>query len=104
MLNPAYGAVAIALAVASAEPAAAQQVRAGLLTCDVSAGLGLIITSQKQLTCEFVPDRSGLMREDYDGSITKFGLDLGIIRGGVLAWAVFAGTVAGPWFLAGDHV
>jgi hypothetical protein len=98
------GAVAIALAVASAEPAAAQQVRAGLLTCDVSAGVGLIITSRKQLSCEFVPDRPGLMREDYDGSITKFGLDLGIIGGGVMVWAVFAGTVAGPGFLAGDYV
>jgi hypothetical protein len=52
-----FGTVAIVPAVASAEPAVAQQIRAGLLTCDVSAGLGLIITSQKQLSCEFVPDR-----------------------------------------------
>jgi hypothetical protein len=104
MLNPAFGAVAIVLAVGSVEPAAAQQVRAGLLTCNVSAGVGLIITSQKQLSCELVPDRPGLMREDYDGSITKFGLDFGIIGGGVMVWAVFAGTVAGPGFLAGDYV
>ncbi len=104
MLHPAFGAVAIVLAVASAEPAVAQQVRAGLLTCDVSAGLGLIITSQKQLSCEFVPDRPGLRREDYDGTITKFGLDFGLIGGGVMVWAVFTGTVAGPGFLAGDYV
>jgi hypothetical protein len=104
MLRHAIGAVAIVLAVASAEPAAAQQVRAGLLTCDVSAGLGLIITSQKQLSCAFAPDRSGIMREDYDGSITKFELDLGITGGGIMVWAVFTGTVAGPGFLAGDYV
>jgi Protein of unknown function (DUF992) len=104
MLHPVFGAVAIVLALAWAQPAAAQQVRAGLLTCDVSAGLGLIITSQKQLSCEFVPDRPGLLREDYDGSISKFGLDLGIVGGGVMAWAVFTGTVAGPGFLAGDYV
>jgi hypothetical protein len=104
MLNPAFGAVAIVLAVGSVKSAAAQQVRAGLLTCNVSAGVGLIITSQKQLSCEFVPDRPGLMREDYDGSITKFGLDFGIIGGGVMVWAVFTGTVAGPGFLAGDYV
>jgi hypothetical protein len=104
MLNPAFGAAAIVLAMAAVEPAAAQQVRAGLLTCDVSAGIGLIITSRKQLSCAFEPDRAGLMREDYDGSITKFGLDLGMIGGGVMVWAVFTGTVAGPGFLAGDYV
>jgi hypothetical protein len=104
MLHHVIRAVAIVLAVASAEPAAAQQVRAGLLTCDVSAGIGLIITSQKQVSCVFAPDRPGIMREDYDGSITKFGLDLGVIGGGVMVWVVFTGTVAGPGFLAGDYV
>ena len=44
------------------------------------------------------------MHEDYDGSITKFGLDLGIVGGGVMVWAVFTGTVAGPGFLAGDYI
>jgi hypothetical protein len=103
MLHPAIGTAAIVLAVASAAPAAAQQVRAGLLTCDVSAGIGLIITSKKELTCTFAPDRAGFMREDYDGSIRKFGLDVGL-AGGVMVWAVFTGTVAGPGFLAGDYV
>jgi hypothetical protein len=40
------GAAVFTLALAAAAPAAAQQVRAGLLTCDVSAGIGWIITSQ----------------------------------------------------------
>jgi hypothetical protein len=88
VIAAAAGAVAIVLVVASAEPAAAQQVRAGLLTCDVSAGIGLIITSQKQVSCVFAPDRPGVMREDYDGSITKLGLDLGITGGGIMVWAV----------------
>jgi hypothetical protein len=70
----------------------------------VSAGLGLIITSQKQLSCVFTPDRSDIMPEDYDGSITKYGLDLGITGGGIMVWAVFTGTVAGPGFLAGEYV
>jgi hypothetical protein len=60
----AFGAVAIVLAVASTKPVAAQQVRAGLLTCDVSAGLGLIITSRKQLSCEF---RAGSTRSHAGG-------------------------------------
>jgi hypothetical protein len=97
-------AVALVLAIASAEPVAAQQIRTGLLTCDVSAGIGLIITSQKQLSCTFAPDRAGLMREDYDGTITKYGLDLGIVGGGIMVWSVFTETVAGPGFLAGDYV
>ena len=46
------GAVLLALAITATTPAAAQQVRAGLLTCDVSAGLGLIVTAQKQLSCD----------------------------------------------------
>jgi hypothetical protein len=97
------GAAVFTLALAAAAPAAAQQVRAGLLTCDVSAGIGLIITSQKQVTCAFAPERADIAREDYDGTITKFGLDLGVVGGGIMVWAVFTRTVAGPGFLAGDY-
>jgi hypothetical protein len=104
MVGRVIGAAGVAIALASGEPALAQQVRAGLLTCDVSAGIGLIITSQKELTCVFAPDRPDIAREDYDGSITKFGLDLGISGGGIMVWGVFTGTVAGPGFLAGDYV
>jgi hypothetical protein len=106
MLRHAVGAVAIVSAIASADPAAAQQIRAGLLTCDVSAGIGLIIGSQKQISCVFAPEQPNWpgRREDYDGSITKFGLDLGVTAGGVMVWAVFNETVAGPGFLAGDYV
>jgi hypothetical protein len=96
-------AAGIALALALAEPAAAQRIKAGLLTCDVSAGVGLIVTSQRQVSCAFKPDQPG-REEDYNGSITKYGLDLGATGGGVMVWAVFTDTVAGPGFLAGDYV
>ena len=95
--------VATILLIVSTEPGAAQETRAGVLTCDVSAGLGLIVGSQKELSCAFAPTGSG-RREDYGGVITKFGLDLGIIGGGVMVWEVFTRTVAGPGFLAGDYV
>jgi len=91
------------LSIVSPDMAAAQQVRAGLLTCDVSAGLGLIIVSHKEVSCTFVPETAG-QREDYDGSIMKFGLDLGITGAGIMVWAVLTDTVAGPGFLAGDYV
>ena len=42
-------------------------------------------------------------REDYDGSITKYGLDLGLTRGSRMLWIVLTNTVAGPSFLAGDY-
>jgi hypothetical protein len=104
MFHRTIAAAGIVIALAAGVPAAAQQVRAGLLTCDVSAGIGLIITSQKDLSCVFAPDQPDIAREDYDGSITKFGLDLGVSGGGVMVWGVFTGTVAGPGFLAGDYV
>ena len=85
-----------------AEPVNAQQVKAGVLTCDVSEGMGYIIGSQKLLSCSFNPDGEG-RRESYDGSITKFGLDLGLTRSSRMAWVVFTNTVAGPGFLSGDY-
>jgi hypothetical protein len=103
MLRYTIGAVALLLALASAEPAAAQGVKAGVLTCDVAGGIGLIIGSQKQVRCVFTPELPG-PQEVYSGSITKFGLDIGITAAGVMVWAVFAGTTGGPGFLAGDYV
>jgi hypothetical protein len=94
---------AVALAIASSEPASAQRIKAGLLTCDVSAGIGFIIGSKKEVSCSFTPEGPG-RREDYDGSISKFGLDLGVTGAGLMVWAVFTDTVAGPGFLAGDYV
>jgi hypothetical protein len=79
-----------------------KQVRAGVLTCDVSEGMGYIIGSQKLLSCSFNPDGEG-RREGYDGSITKFGLDLGLTRSSRMVWVVFTNTVAGPGFLSGDY-
>jgi Protein of unknown function (DUF992) len=90
-----------ALLMVSTGSVAAQQSRAGVLTCDVSAGLRLILGSQKEVSCAFAPEGPG-RREDYDGTITKFGLDLGIIGGAVMVWAVFTSTAA-PGFLAGDY-
>lgn len=104
MLRHVIGAVLALAVVSAAAPASAQRVRAGVLTCDVSAGIGLILGSQKQLSCAYAPDAPG-PQEAYMGSLTRFGLDLGVTGGGVMVWAVFAESVAyGPGFLAGDYV
>jgi hypothetical protein len=98
------GAVALALAVVSLEPAAAQRLRAGMLDCDVSGGFGWIIGSQKSVSCLFTPDRPGPPQESYTGTITKFGLDIGATAAGRMVWGVYIETIAGPGALAGDYV
>jgi hypothetical protein len=95
MLRHAVGAAALALAVASADPAAAQRVRAGVLTCDISAGISFIIGSQKSVACTFAPEPAG-PPQVYSGSISKFGLDVGATSGGVMVWAVFTDSIAPP--------
>lgn len=97
-------AAAVSLLPALAAPAFAQSsVKVGTLRCNVSGGLGLIITSTKEMSCTFASAHG--YREWYYGTIRKFGLDLGATTHGVLAWAVFAPT-AGPrrGALAGDYV
>src|SRR5216683_4811561 len=86
----------------NAEIAQAQRVRTGVLNCDVSAGLGLIIGSQRSVNCLFTPDQPG-PQEGYFGTITKLGLDIGATAGGVMVWAVYADTSRGYGFLAGDY-
>jgi len=88
----AFAALAFVAALGLPAPAMAQapsRDKVGTLTCDISSGLGLIITSKKHLACMFTPTAPG-SREVYSGSITKFGLDLGATSGGEMVWAVFA--------------
>jgi len=106
MLKPlgAIAVLAVAAAVALPIPASAQanRTKVGTLSCDISGGIGLIITSKKDLTCMFTPSQPG-PREVYVGSITKFGLDLGATTGGEMVWAVYAPTNRKFGALAGDY-
>lgn len=90
--------------VASAQPASGQQrlVRTGTLQCDVSAGLGLIIGSSKEINCLYRPTRG--RAERYQGAIRHIGLDVGVTARGVMIWAVFAPSRPGPFALAGNYV
>ena len=84
-------AIALAALTVLAQPALAQSnVKVGGLRCEVSGGLGLIITSAKDMLCIFTSSHG--YAERYYGTIRKFGLDIGVTSGGVLAWAVFAPT------------
>lgn len=94
--------VAVLAAPTSSMARVPERTKAGTLTCDISAGIGLIITSKKQLTCMFTPSQPG-PREVYTGSITKFGLDLGATAGGEMVWAVYAPTNRRFGALAGHY-
>ena len=95
---------ALAAAIAAAQSAAAQdRPKVGALRCEVSSGLGLIVTSAKEMRCIFTSSRG--YSERYFGMVRKFGLDLGRTNRGVLAWEVFA-PMQGPrrGALAGDYL
>lgn len=82
-------AVACALAVAPVvTPAQAKAgVKSGILTCDVSAGMGVIIGSSKSVACTF---KGGGRTEHYTGRIGKLGVDIGYTGKASMAWIVFA--------------
>jgi hypothetical protein len=83
------------LVLAEAPPAAAQSyIKAGVLTCTVNPGIGLIVTSTKTMSCTFAPDFRG--PEFYSGRITRVGLDIGITGATVIVWAVLAQTTGFP--------
>ena len=91
----------ILVTTAVALPALAQQpAKVGTLTCDISGGIGMIVTSQKTMTCTFAPTRGA--KEVYVGSVNKFGLDIGATTQGRMVWAVFAPTSRKAGALAGN--
>src|SRR5476651_1861480 len=101
----AFAALALLAATTVSAPAFAQppdRTKVGTLTCDVSAGIGLIITSKKKLACMFTPARPG-PREVYSGSISKYGLDLGATSGGEMIWSVYAPSNKRFGALAGHY-
>jgi hypothetical protein len=94
---------AAAFAAATAVPAYAQasRVQVGQLACSVSAGIGLIVGSQRNVNCTFQPD--GGPPEAYTGTMTKIGLDVGFTTGSAIVWAVFAGTNRYVGMLSGTY-
>jgi hypothetical protein len=66
-------------------------VQAGVLTCNVAGGFGFVLGSSRSVNCTFAPAGGGPPQR-YTGSIDKFGVDIGYMRGGVLIWTVFAPT------------
>ena len=90
----------LALVALAATPADAR-VRAGMLTCAVAPGVGLVLGSQKQVNCDFLSVQG--WQKSYSGRITRIGLDVGFTDGGSIAWAVYAPAEGGRGALAGTY-
>jgi len=102
----AAAAIAAAAFVIVIEPVAAQprQVQVGQLTCSLSASIGLILGSQKNVNCVFRA-QPGDPGENYTGTMTTIGVDIGVTTGGVIVWTVFADSSTGRYqgMLAGTY-
>jgi len=86
---------------ASAQSGGSDRIQLGTLSCHERAGWGFIFGASNAVHCTFT---SGDRVEYYDGSIGKFGLDVGYQKSGVLLWAVVAPTDHyGPDALSGHY-
>ena len=91
-IRNAAGAASLAFAFASfGAPAQAADVKVGVLNCDVDGGWGFIVGSSKNLQCTYSPVSGETER--YVGTVSKFGLDIGYTRSGVIVWEVVAPSV-----------
>ena len=74
------------------------------MTCQLAPSIGFIVGSRQRMECSFTRANSGTVIR-YTGRVTRFGLDIGITLGGVMAWTVFAKQKSvGRASLAGNYV
>ena len=85
----------IALTGLAAAPAQAQssRIRVGGLTCQVAPGIGLIIGSNKSMSCQYQSVDG--WSERYSGNIIIVGADIGVTDTKTIAWAVWAPVAQG---------
>lgn len=81
--------------VASGAVAGESQIRAGMLECDVSAGVGLIFSEKQTMSCTFKPLGGGPV-DRYTGKIEEVGIALGATAEGVMIWSVVSATQGVP--------
>jgi len=103
MIRKGFAAVLVGAAAAATLPAEAQpaRVQIGTLACSVSAGIGLIVASQRNVSCNFQPENGPT--EAYTGTMTIVGLDVGFTTGSAIVWGVFAGTTRYVGMLSGTY-
>jgi hypothetical protein len=90
--------VAVATVPADSQP---RRVQVGTLACSISAGVGMVVASQRNVSCNFQPD--GGPPEAYTGTLTRVGVDVGFTSGGAMVWGVFADTNRYAGMLTGTY-
>lgn len=102
-LRLATSAAVVALgAMAMSVPANAAGVKVGVLTCHVASGWGFVFGSSKDMRCNYRPNKGH--GEHYNGTINKYGVDLGYTESSVIVWGVVAPTSSlKPGALEGDY-
>lgn len=91
----------VSLGVLSVPVLAKSGVKTGVLDCDVSAGVGMIIGSSKTVQCTFKKGNGSV--EHYEGKLGKLGVDIGVTNEASMAWIVFAPGKVGKGALAGSY-
>jgi hypothetical protein len=79
-------------------PANAQQggkAVAGTLTCRSAGSVGLIVGSKESLDCRF-QSTSSRRSENYAGTITRIGIDIGVRGANTLVWTVLFSSAELP--------
>ena len=76
----------------------------GTLRCQSPGGLGYIVGSRREMSCEYRPTAGRNAIDLYVGRFDKAGVDIGATGASVLAWAVIAHSDdLGPGDLAGKY-
>ncbi len=85
----------------SAQPANRGGVNVGSLTCNVAGGVGFVFGSSRTLNCLFT--RTDGTAERYEGTIRRYGVDVGFTRDSTIVWMVFAPGSIAPGSLGGEY-
>jgi hypothetical protein len=86
---------------ASSQPSGRSGVNVGSLTCDVAGGVGFVFGSSRTLKCLFTrPDGTA---ERYEGTIRRYGVDVGFTRDSTIVWMVFAPGSIAAGALGGEY-
>jgi hypothetical protein len=96
-----HATVMIGLLAAPMPSNAQTRTEVGTLICNLSPSIGALVGSRRRMECRLV-STSGT--ENYAGTLTRFGFDLGAVGTGVLSWRVLARTrTLGRGALAGNY-
>ncbi len=95
------GAAAVEMTATIPADAQPRRVQVGSLACSISAGVGLVVASQRNVSCNFQPDNGP--PEVYTGTMTRVGVDVGFTTGGAMVWGVFADTNRYAGMLSGTY-